>query len=904
MSFSTLLANWRNDPALVANLPVWRTLPPRPADLRPFPADLPAALASALTGHGIAALYSHQVEAWEAARRGENVVLASATASGKTLGYNLPVLAAWIENPEARAFYLFPTKALTQDQLSGLNSFQSSIKNLKSAIYDGDTPQSHRSAIRKNAHILFTNPDMLHTGILPHHTVWADFFRNLRFVIIDEMHTYRGVFGSHFANVIRRLKRVAAFYGARPQFILTSATIGNPQDLAERLIEAPVTLLDRDGSSRGERHFLIYNPPVLDEALGLRKSSLLEAVRLSQELNAQGIQHVVFARSRRSVEILLKYLQEQGNQVPGNQESGHPRTKASEPLSPNPLTPHPLSPDRIRGYRSGYLPSQRRLIEKGLRDGTVRAVVATNALELGIDIGGLGAAVLVGYPGTIASTWQQAGRAGRGDQAALAVLVASASPLDQFLAHHPDYFFGRSPEQALIAPDHLIILLNHLRCAMFELPFQKGQGFGSLPAATLQEYLDFLVTGREAHLSQEQYFWMADSYPAAALSLRSASPENVILQVEDGRAPWTLGEVDIASAPWMVHPRAIYLHEGQQYFVQELDLNKQIATLIPVALDYYTEPQRQTEVKILTKVAEMDLTHPGREGEGRGEKARQPLTPGPSPLVSGQKGWGELQVTLHVAGFKKLRWLTRENLGLEPLDLPPSDFQTTGYWLTLAEQTIENLRLAGAWTSDPNNYGPGWNRLREAVRRRDGYRCQVCGTPESGGRQHDVHHKIPFRAFAAAAGKVPGSYGGEVPGSYAEANRMENLITLCPACHRKAEQNVRMRSGLAGLGNVLGQLAPLFLMCDPGDLGIHTDPSPATLGQSGIVIYDDVPAGIGFSQKLFELHDELMQRALELVQECDCQDGCPSCVGPGGENGVGGKAETLEILKQLQADNS
>jgi DEAD/DEAH box helicase domain-containing protein len=851
MPLTLLLSRWRTDPETAPNLTTWQTTPARPADLRPFPADLPAVLAEALAGRGIVSLYSHQAQAWESARRGENVVLATGTASGKTLGYNLPVLAAWLENPETRALYLFPTKALTQDQLSGLNSFQSSILNPKSAIYDGDTPQSNRPAIRKNANLIFTNPDMLHTGVLPHHTNWADFFRNLRFVVIDEMHTYRGVFGSHFSNVLRRLKRVAEFYGARPQFILTSATIGNPRELAERLIEAPVTLLDRDGSSRGERHFLIYNPPVLDEALGLRKSSMLEAVRLSQELTAQGIQQVVFARSRRNVEMLLKYLQEGHSSLPpfpkgrgaGGEGGGGGDGGGRE---------------GVRGYRSGYLPSQRREIEKGLRDGTVKAVVATNALELGIDIGGLGAAVLVGYPGTIASVWQQAGRAGRGDDPAMAVLIASASPLDQFLAHHPDYFFERSPEQALINPDHLLILLNHLRCAMFELPFKKGEGFGSLPAGTVQEYLDFLVTGQEAHLSQDQYFWMADSYPAAALSLRSASAENVVLQVEDGGAPWTLGEVDMASAPWMVHPHAVYLHEGQQYFVQELNLATQTASLIPVALDYYTEPQRQTEVKIMT------------------ENDR-------SSVPGGEKGWGEVQVTMQVAGFKKIRWFTRENLGMEPLDLPPSDFQTTGYWLALSEQTIEALRAAGAWTNDPNDYGPGWNRLREAVRLRDGYRCQVCGIVETAARQHDVHHKVPFRAFASAA----------------EANRMDNLITLCPACHRKTEQNVRMRSGLAGLGSVLGQLAPLFLMCDPGDLGIHTDPSLATLGQPGIVIYDNVPAGIGFSQRLFELHDDLMVRALELIQECKCKDGCPSCVGPGGENGTGGKAETIEILQRL-----
>jgi DEAD/DEAH box helicase domain-containing protein len=857
MSIQALLSRWRTDPETAPNLPIWRTTPPRPADLHPFPADLPSVLAESLAARGITSLYSHQVQAWESARRGENIVLATGTASGKTLGYNLPVLAALLENPEARALYLFPTKALTQDQLSGLNSFQSSIKNLKSAIYDGDTPQSHRSAIRKNVNILFTNPDMLHTGILPHHTNWGDFFHNLRFVVIDEMHTYRGVFGSHVANVIRRLKRVAKFYGADPQFILTSATIGNPQELAGRLIEAPVTLVNVDGSARGERHFLVYNPPVVDPALGIRKSSMQESVRLAQDLRSQNVQTVVFARSRRSVEILLKQLQ----------EAPPPSLRDISPISAG----NGGGREEVRGYRSGYLPSHRREIEKGLRDGSIRLVVATNALELGIDIGGLEAALLVGYPGTIASTWQQAGRAGRGDDPAAAIFVVTANPLDQFLAHHPEYFFARSPEQALVNPDHLLILLNHLRCAAFELPFQPGEGFGELPAEKLKEFLDFLVDSQELHLSGEQYFWMADAYPAAAVSLRSASPENVLLHIEDGRAPRILGEVDLASVAWMVHPRAVYLHEGQQYFVQDLDLTRNIATLIPVALDYYTEPLRQTNVSLLST---LELTPcPSRRGD------------------SCTKAYGELQVTTQVTGFRKRAWLGGENLGEEPLDLPPSELQTTGYWLTLSEQTIEALRAAGNWTNDPNDYGPGWNRLRDAVRLRDGYRCQVCGAAENGNRQHDVHHKVPFRQFLSAVNEVPGSYG--------EANRMDNLITLCPSCHRKAETNLRMRSGLAGLATVLGQLAPLFLMCDSGDLGVYTDPSSTVFGHPSVVLYDQVPAGIGFSQKLYEIHDELLKRALELVEECVCENGCPSCVGPAGENGVGGKQETLAILEQL-----
>ncbi|MDP3184538.1 MAG: DEAD/DEAH box helicase, partial [Anaerolineales bacterium] len=848
-------------------------------------ADLPPALAEALTARGITSLYSHQAEVWEHARAGENVVLASGTASGKTLGYNLPVLSALLEDDDARALYLFPTKALAQDQLTTLTRLHVQTAcpeqgegfehaNVPTAIYDGDTPQSQRPAIRQKSRIILTNPDMLHTGILPHHTNWGDFFHNLKFVVIDEMHTYRGVFGSHVANVIRRLKRVARFYGANPQFILTSATIGNPAELAGRLVEEPVVLIDTDGSSRGERHFLIYNPPVVDPALGLRKSSLLESVRLAQDLLACGVQSVVFARSRRSVEIILRYLNEGQDSQAGNQQS------------------------QIRGYRSGYLPSQRREIEKGLRDGNTRLVVATNALELGIDIGGLGAAILVGYPGTIASTWQQAGRAGRGDEPAAAVLVATASPLDQFLAHHPEYFFARSPEQALVNPDHLLILLNHLRCALFELPFQKGETFGGQP---VEDFLEFLVSSREVHLSQDKYFWMADSYPAAAVSLRSASPENVVLQANTGGQPRTIGEVDFASAFWMVHPKAVYLHEGQQFFVQELDLESNTATLIPVGLDYYTEPLRETSVQVLSVIEQSphppspspDLGRGGAGGEGC------------------SKSYGELQVTTQVTGFRKRMWLTGENLGEEPLDLPPTELQTTGYWLSLSEQTVETLRNAGEWTNDPNQYGPDWPRLRERVRARDGYCCAVCGAAEdtlsgAGGRQHDVHHKTPFRAFLSdrrATTPVVAKQSQEtLRSAAARANQMDNLITLCPACHRKAEANVRMRSGLAGLAYVLGQLAPLFLMCDSRDLGVHADPQAAFAdGQPAVVIYDNVPAGIGFSQKLFEMHDELLARALELVTACECEDGCPSCVGPGGENGAGGMRETMEIVKLLVA---
>ncbi len=833
MSISDLLDSWKRDPLIAPNLAAWRTLEAREARTTALPEDLPLPVRRSLLAAGIHELYSHQAEAWQHARLGENVILATGTASGKTLAYNLPILASLLEDPEARALYLFPTKALSQDQLNGLRAFLPQEWGIAPAIYDGDTPQKDRPAIRKEARIVLTNPDMLHTGILPHHTNWLEFLTHLRFIVVDEAHTYRGVFGSHVSNVLRRLQRIARFHGARPQFLLASATIGNPRQLAERLTETSVQLIEQDGSARGKRHFLVYNPPIVDESLGLRKSVLLEAVRLTRDLLTHDVQNVVFARSRRSAEMILTYLQG---------EAAGPSAGSTS----------------IRGYRSGYLPSQRREIERGLRDGSVRTVVATNALELGIDIGGLEAAVLVGYPGSISSAWQQAGRAGRGLLPAAALLVTSANPIDQFLAHHPEYFFGRSPEQALINPDHLLILLNHLRCAMFELPFQRGEGFGSLAGEQVDEILEFLVENSEAHLSNDRYYWMADEYPAAGISLRSASPQGVVLQSQDGNGrPMTVGTVDGESAVWMVHPGAVYLHEAQAYFVEALDLEQHTAHLRPASLDYYTEPLQGTTVEVL------------------GEAALEAVS-------GGVKKWGELKVTTQVTGFRKRRWYSHENLGEEPLDLPPAELLTTGYWLSLSEAAIDRLREAGAWLNDPNDYGPGWARLRDNIRLRDGYKCQVCGAPENG-RQHDVHHKVPFRAFA-----IP-----------EEANRPENLTTLCRSCHHKVEANVRVRSGLAGLAYVLGNLAPLFLMCDSGDLGTHIEATPsAAFNSPSVVLYDHVPAGIGFSQRLFELHAELLLRARELVEQCECSDGCPSCVGPGGENGSGSKPAALALLKE------
>jgi DEAD/DEAH box helicase domain-containing protein len=509
----------------------------------------------------------------------------------------------------------------------------------------------------------------------------------------------------------------------------------------------------------------------------------------------------------------------------------------------------------------------RRKIEAGLRQQVVRAVVSTNALELGIDLGSMGAAILVGYPGSIASTLQQSGRAGRREEASLSVLIASADPLDQFLAHHPEYFLTKSPEQALIDPNNLLIVLNHIRCAAFELPFQVGERFGSYDALQVKEILDFLISEKVLHLSNDRYYWMADNYPSQAISLRSASSANVILQIQDDDRTITLGHVDQGSATWIAHPGAIYLHEGQTYRVEALDLENHVAILASVQLDYFTEPRLQTTVEPLE-------THEQMEIKG------------------GTKAYGEVKVTTQLIGYQKIRWYTQERLGLEELVLPPTDLITSAYWIAISQDTVAKLRDANLWTNDTLRYGPDWKRISEMVRARDNYQCQNCGVAESD-RAHDVHHKSPLRAFRDENGNL----------MIARANQLENLITLCHNCHRRAEASVRIRSGLAGLSYVISHLAPFYLMCDPGDIGVHGDPrSVITDGQPCLLLYENAPAGIGFSKRLYEIHRELIGQARILVLECPCDDGCPSCVGPGGEDGMGGKAEALALLNSLCMD--
>lgn len=832
---SHLLDIWKREPTVASNVVDWHIEHERSARFSAFPGDLSPLLGRYLENTlGITRLYSHQAAAWQAAQAGENVVVVTGTASGKTLCYTLPVLDRVLRDSSARALFLFPTKALTQDQYEGLKAAARSTAEsgdpVPVSVYDGDTPTENRPSIRTKARLVLSNPDMLHTGILPHHTRWSEFFRGLRYVIIDEVHVYRGVFGSHIANLIRRLKRIAAFYGAFPQFILTSATIANPGQLAERMIEIPVTVIDEDGSPRGKRHFLLYNPPVINPDLGLRASSMHESIRLASDLLEMNVQTLLFCRARRTVEMMLKYLQ----QNRGDDSNA------------------------LRGYRSGYLPGERREIERDLRQGTARAVVATNALELGIDIGGMDAVILVGYPGTIASTRQQAGRAGRKQGASLAVLVASSNPLDQYLMQHPEFIFERSPEQALINPDNLLILLQHLRCAAFELPIRKGERFGGLSPELMSSILDLLVQAGDIHASVDKYFWMADRYPAEGVSLRSSSPNTVVLQLHNGAGTRVIGEVDYESALWMVHPRAIYLHSGQIYEVETLDLENNTARLKEAEVDYYTETRKQIDIEKLSVI-------------------RQSEVPG------GARNYGEVMVTTQVTGFRRIRWYTNENLGEEDLELPATQLRTTGYWLSLDPWMIDQLREAGLWNNDPNQYGSEWTRIRKLVLQRDGYACQACGTPERDQPLH-VHHKVPLRAFT----------------SVEQANQLGNLVTLCPNCHRQAEMSVKIRSGLSGLSYVLLNLAPLFLMCDVPDLGAQSDPlSPLADKRPAVVLYDMVPDGIGLSEALYDMHADLMQRAYELVTHCGCPNGCPSCVGPAGINGIGGKEETTALLAAL-----
>jgi DEAD/DEAH box helicase domain-containing protein len=840
ISLDCLLSNWKSDRSIIDNITTWHREQGRQAQYVSFPHNLHPHLVEALNKLGINQLFSHQLESFKAVCQGDNIVLATGTSSGKTLCYNLPILNQIIDQPETGALYFFPTKALTQDQKEILQNLVSNLamenhsdnSRIKIAVYDGDTPTNQRPIIKVNTNIILSNPDMLHVGILPHHTQWVKFFKNLRFIVIDEIHIYRGVFGSHIANVIRRLKRIVRFYGGSCQFILTSATIGNPKDLAENLIEEPVTLINQDGSPHSPRHFLIYNPPIIHEELGIRQSASSESIRLTLDILAYQVQTILFAQSRRAVEIILRELRDR----------------------------YPLLAENIHGYRSGYLVNERRAIEKSLRSGETLAVVATNALELGIDIGSMEAIVLVGYPGSIAATKQEIGRAGRRESTSLAILVASPNPLDQYLVRHPDYIIDRSPEKVLINANNLLILLEHIKCSAFELPFRWGDNYGKLPSDDLFSLLDFIESDHLVYKAVDKYIWVSDQYPSQKVSLRSVSTDIITLQsINDESGTTVVGKIDQESALWMTHPEAVYLHQGETYRVIQLDLGNRVVKLEKVLVDYFTIPKKTLEIDKISVLRHQSVS-------------------------AGEIFYGEIMVTIQVDGYRRISWSTRENLGDFPLELPPTQLRTTGYWLVVNQETVLKLSNAGLWNNEPNEYGPNWSNQKKLARHRDKYTCKSCGHVETDKGIHHVHHKIPFRSFS----------------SYHDANRVDNLITLCPACHRKAEISVHIRSGLAGLGYVIVQLAPLSLMCDSTDLGLYFD-IQADIGdkEPTIVIYDQIPAGIGLSDELYNIHNHLVRQALDLVETCQCREGCPSCIGASGERSDGGKRESLALLREL-----
>jgi DEAD/DEAH box helicase domain-containing protein len=722
-------------------------IPARDAEFAPLPADLRPELASALAGRGIERLYSHQAEAYEHVRAGRHLVVVTPTASGKSLCYNLPVLQGLLERPTSRALYLFPTKALAQDQMTELGALTKPLPlDIRVSTYDGDTPPGQRTAVREGGHIVLTNPDMLHTGVLPHHTRWRKLFSSLEHVVIDELHTYRGLFGSQVANVIRRLKRICEFYGSNPRFICASATIANPRELAERLLEEEgLALVDRSGAPRGERRLVFYNPPLVNRELGMRRSSLLEGKRIAAPWIRDGVQTIVFCRSRLHVEVMLSYLR----------ESLMPRLDAGK---------------RVRGYRSGYLPLHRREIEAGLRSGEVHGVVSTNALELGIDIGTLQAAVIVGYPGTIASTWQQLGRAGR-RTGSVAVFVASSAPLDQFIVRHPEYFLEASPEEALIDPDNLLVLAGHLQAGLFELPFLDREPFGT---ADVTELLRIFEEDGVVSRSGGRSFWSQDAFPAEGVSLRRLAADNVVIIDTAPARPEVIGEMDQFSAQVMLHEEAIYLQDGAQYHVDKLDWEEKKAYVRPVDVDYYTDAMLGVTVNVLDT-----FDH--------------------EPAVDMDRSHGEVKLTSLATIFKKIRFHTHENIGAGPIRLPEQTLHTTAYWTSM----------------EPDR----WLALgREAL-----------------------------------------------------------------------------EAGLQGMAHAMRTVASLHLMCDPRDLGALGEVRSISTRRPTVTIYEVYPGGVGYARRLYELHTSLHADAAELVRECPCVAGCPSCIGPmGGVNGA--KEACLRLL--------
>ncbi|MFE8695708.1 DEAD/DEAH box helicase [Cytobacillus sp. FJAT-53684] len=741
-----IMKEWKGIDSFKENIVHWQTIEEKEAKSADLPTDIHPRLKEALQKRGITSLYTHQKSAYDTAMTGASLVAVTPTASGKTLCYNLPVLQTIINDSNSRALYIFPTKALAQDQKSEINEIieESGLK-INSYTYDGDTSSNIRQKVRRAGHVVITNPDMLHSAILPHHTKWVSLFENLKFVVIDELHIYRGVFGSHVANVIRRLRRICRFYGSDPTFICTSATIANPLELAEELTEKPVVLIDNNGAPSGRKHFVFYNPPIVNKPLNIRRSATLEVRKLAGELLKNKIQTIIFARSRVRVEILLTYLQE--------------------------LIKHKLGPKAIRGYRGGYLPTERREIEKGLRSGEIYGVVSTNALELGVDIGQLQVCIMTGYPGTIASSWQQAGRAGRRHSESLVIIVASSSPLDQYVIQHPDYFFNRSPETARINPDNLIILIDHIKCAAYELPFKDGERFGSFET---EEVLEYLAEERVLYQNGDKFYWMNDSFPAHNVSLRSASQENVvIIDQSDVANVKVIGEMDRFSALTLLHEEAIYLHQGTQFQVELLDWEEKKAFVREVDVDYFTDANLAVSLKVLEQ-----------------DKERS--------AHSGEIGYGDVSVTAMATIFKKIKFETHENIGSGPISLPEEELHTSAAWISLNKEILP--------------------------------------------------------------------YNEE-----------------------------RLEQGLIGTSHALRHIAPLFVMCDPQDIHVVPQVKAAHNEKPTIFFYDRYPGGVGLSEKIYDGITFVLKEAREMVNKCQCESGCPSCIGTDSSSETA-KRDVLKLL--------
>lgn len=832
MSNYDILEKFLENSSFQTNIAVQHVDKARPAQWSEIPDKLHPWVVRTLKEVGYQKVYSHQAKAIRSILKGVNTVISTGVSSGKSLCYQLPILHTLSFNSENTALCLFPTKALAQDQYKSFSTLidvfsQVSERKPTINIYDGDTNPGDRKAIRDQANIIISNPDMLHVSVLPNHSSWTKFFANLKYVIIDEVHIYRGIFGSHFTNVIRRLKRICSYYGSSPLFILTSATIGNTHEFITSIIEQLFIIVDNDASPQGNRHFLIYNPPLVNAELGIRKNALEETSRIAKFFNKKNIQTLIFTRSRRSVELIVNNLKSNNSNA-------------------------------LAGYRSGYLKEERREIEKELKDGTLTSVVSTNALELGIDIGDLDVVIINGYPGTIASTLQQAGRTGRTGNDSLVVLVANSTLINQYLVKYPDFLFEKTPEQALLDANNPYILLNHLKCALYELPFDRKDTYYGVAKSDINELIDYLLNKGQAIERNNIIYWNSPITPSHQTSLRSINANNYTV-INQGK---NIGIIDNNSAYWFAHEQAVYIHNGEPYLVTNFDSQQKNIEVIYHDKDYFTEPVINTEYELITDLDVFSYSY-------------------------GESHYAVLNVHTQVTAFKKIKWASREILDTLELDLPRTTLPTKGIIITLSDFYDEFLAKSGN-TSKANNYGKDWKEISQAVKQRDHFTCQNCGKIESFA-SFDVHHIKPFKSFSNTR----------------QANSMENLITLCKQCHRQAELPVKIQSTMSGLAYLIRNLAPLYLMCSSSDIRVnYNDDSLLGDGKGAIIIYDTFRGGIGLAKKLFSNLNEMLALCYKQVRECSCSDGCPTCTGPIAENGYGAKESVLELLAEILGANN